>query len=155
MKSSDGNSLKYGNIGRVGRQEGNKMKKAREIVGEENIITLFNMQLDLAMNSPNEDTRAKCGQFLLNKTNSNPAQLAPLPNRTYIEIPLLPMGTIENIRENEDTICKHIANGSLSLEEGKELFSITEQARKSWECTEGVRLREEMQQMLEEVKSRS
>jgi hypothetical protein len=150
MKSPRVSTLNNGNKiqPRAGRQEGNKIKKAMELIKEENVISLYNMQLDLATNSPNEDTRVKCSQFLLDKVLP---KAPPLPQRTYVSITLLPMDSIENIRENESIVLKYVSNGSLSLEEGRELLAITEQGRKTWECTEGARMHAEIKQMWEDA----
>ena len=143
---NNGNPIRQG-TGRP-KDSVNKYRKEMLRIGEENCLSLYKTYLEMATSDPDKEIRRKCHEFLLEKV------MPRLPYKTYVDIPLLSMGTIENIKENEDTICKHISNGSLSLEEGKELFAITDQARKSWECTEGVRLHDEMQKMWEEAKSR-
>jgi hypothetical protein len=150
MKSSGGNSLKEDNIGRVGRQECNKMKKAIELIGEENIKSLYAMQLDLALHHPDPDVRVKCAQFLLDKVTPRAIATPKLPEGRYVNIPLIPMDTMADIKENGKIIAKYICEGSISLEEGEKLLDLTEQARRLYETNEVAKMVNDIDRRLKE-----
>lgn len=133
-----------------GRPKGSLNECTRRLmrIREENIVGIYQDYIEMARNHPNEDVRLDCSKFLVDR---QVPKVSPVPHRTYIDLPLLPMDTMENIKKNESIILENISKGSISLEEGKELFDITEQGRKSWECTEGIKIHSEIKQMWEEV----
>ncbi len=147
MNSSEGNTLKGGNKGRVGRQEGNKLKKAIELIGEDNLRTLVEMHLETALKHHDVKVRTSCQEFLVDRFVP---KAAPIPHQIYLNIELVPMDSIERIKENEDRILNHVCNGKLSLQEGERLFSMTEQSRKTYEATEMAKMLIEMDQRMKE-----
>jgi hypothetical protein len=147
MNSSVGNILNGGTIGRVGRQEGNKLKKGIDLIGEDNLRTLVEMHLNTALTHACIKVRTGCQEFLLDRFVPKPA---PIPHQTYVNIELVPMESLERIKENEDRIVNHVCNGKLSLQEGERLMSMTEQTRKTYEATEMARMIQEMDQRMKE-----
>ena len=69
MISEGKNTLKNGTIPRARRErdEVNKYRKEMLRIGEENCLSLYQMQLDMAENSVDEDNRRSSQQFLLDK----------------------------------------------------------------------------------------
>lgn len=149
MTNTGKTTLRNGNIRAAGRPKDavNKYRKEMLRIGEENCLSLYQTYLEMATNDPDKETRRKCHEFLLDKVMPKPA---PLPHRTYIEIPLLSMDSIEDIKENEKILLKYVCNGDISLEEGKELFSMTEQARKTYETTEIAKMLSEIDDRMKE-----
>lgn len=150
MKFAEGNILKNGNIGCVGKRGINKLTKAQQLIGEENLKAIVEDEVKAALYDDDKNIRSASRKFLMGKFYPNPP-----PEQTYIkDINLLPMRTMENIKHNEDIVLKKMCEGDISMEIGERLFSLIEQARKTWECTEAVRLHEEMKQMVEDIKGR-
>lgn len=146
MISEGKNTLKNGTIPRARRErdEVNKYRKEMLRIGEENCLSLYQMQLDMAENSVDEDNRRSSQQFLLDKVLPK-----ALPGR-YIKIIIPPMHTMEDIKENERVIMQYVCDGSISLEEGEKLFAMTEQSRKTYEATEMAKMIADMDQRMKE-----
>lgn len=154
MKNKRESTLKNGNPilpsnGRP-RDAQNKMKKAIDLIGEENIKSLYEMQLDLALYHHEPDIRVKCSQFLLNKTIPNAIATPKLPEGRFVNIPLIPMDTMEDIKENGKIIAKYICDGSISLDEGEKLLDLTEQARRLYETNEVAKMVNDIDRRLKE-----
>ena len=147
MTSSGVNTLKAGNIARTGRQEVNKIKKALDLIGEDNLRTLVSMHLNTAFNHEDVKVRTSCQEFLMDRFLPKPA---PIPHQTYINIELLPNNSLENIKENEDKILTQVSTGKLSLQEGEKLLSMTQQARTTYEATEAMKLIQSIDTRLKE-----
>lgn len=130
-----------------GRDEVNKYRKEMLRIGEENCLSLYNLQLDMAKNSNDEDVRKSCQQFLLDKVVP---KATPAPPARYIKLTLPPMNSIEDIKENEKIIIQHVCDSSISLEEGEKLFAMTEQTRKTYEATEIAKMLIDMDQRMKE-----
>lgn len=135
MNSPRKSTLKNGNRiePREGRQEGNKLKKAIDLIGEERLRSLIEMHLDTAFNHEDEKLKASAQAFLIDRFVPKKANI---PHQTYLKISLLPIDSIQNLKKNVDTILKNMGDGCISMEEGKELFSMIEQARKTYETNE-------------------
>ena len=147
MKSAKTITLNNGNKRHTGRQGENKLKKAIDLIGEENLRTIVEMHLQTALNDEDSKLRASCQAFLIDRFVPKTANIS---HQSYLKIPLLPMGSIENIKQNEDIVLKNMCEGSISLEVGKELFSMIEQGRKTYETTEMARMLMDMDQRMKE-----
>lgn len=149
MKSEGKNTLSNGNIPRGRRENGERNKRTRlmEIIGKENYIAICKMHVETALYCDDQKLRASAQAFLIERIEPKPS---PVPHQTYIKIPLLSMRSIENIKQNEDTVLKNMGDGFISMEEGKELFSMIEQARKTYETTEIARMLDEIDQRMKE-----
>lgn len=152
MKSTREVILNNGNKGkepRKGREIGerNKRTKLMEIIGEENYKSICKMHMETALYSEDEKLRASAQAFFIDRAEP---KLSPLPHKTYINLPLLVMDSMDNIKENEKKILKHVSEGDISIEEGEKLFSMTEQARKTYETTEIARMLSEMDDRMKE-----
>ncbi len=144
MKSPE-TLLRNGNKRNAGRQTPNKdYRKEILLIGRENCLSLYQMQLDMAANSPSEDIRRSSQQFLLDKVLPK-----ALPAR-YIRISLPTMHSMEDIQECERIIMKNVCDGSISLEEGDRLFAMTEQSRKAYVATELSAMIEEMDKRMKD-----
>lgn len=130
MTSSRGNITK-------GRDEVAKYRKEMILMGEQNSVSLYQLQLDMANSSPDENNRRSAQQFLLDKILP---KATPLPSASYVKFDLIPMNSIADIKLNEVKLLEIIANGEVSLEQGQKFFSMTEQARKTFEATDIIKL---------------
>lgn len=132
MKSEGKNTLCNGNIPRGMREKGESNKRTRlmKIIGQENYEQICRMQVETAIYSENEEQRGNAQRFLMSSMEPKAVQ------ETYINIPLLPMRTLESIKQNEDTVLKEMCEEFISMEVGERLFCMIEQARKTWEATE-------------------
>lgn len=127
-----------------GRDEVNKYRKEMLRIGEENCLSLYMMQLNMAENSNDEDNRRSAQQYLLDKVLPK-----ALPGR-YVKLMLPPMNSMEDIKENEKLIMQYICEGAISLEEAEKLFAMTEQSRKTYEATEIAKMLIDMDQRMKE-----
>jgi polyhydroxyalkanoate synthesis regulator phasin len=145
--SSGKSTLNNGNPILAGRQEVNKIRKEISRLQEENWISLYQMQCDIAHNGEKIEQRISCQQFLLDKILP---KATPIPASRYVKIEIIPMNSMEDIRTNEKTIMEYVSKGEISLEEGKDLFSMTEQSRKTYEATEIAKMLIDMDQRMKE-----
>src|SRR4051812_2108221 len=112
MKSAENvlkkaNILNNGNLGNTGRKGPNK--RSWDILGEENIVTLFKLQLDMALNDTDKEIRRKCTEFLLDRITPKPRT-----EGSYVKLTLPPMKTIHDIKENEKLIMDNVLAGKVS-----------------------------------------
>lgn len=151
MKSTREVILNNGNKGkepRPGRKRGEYNKRTRliKIIGQENYDEICRKQADAALYSENDEQRLSCQRFIMSLGEPKPA---PIPHETYVEdIPLLPMASVENIKNNSDLILNKICKGDISMEIGERFFNLIEQARKNWEATEMKRMLDETNQRI-------
>jgi hypothetical protein len=147
MKSNGDTTFKTNNTSGLGRKNYSQNKALLEIqrIGEENCLSLYEMQRDIAANSKDEDTRSQAQQFLLNKV---------LPNAKggrFIKVELVPMENLATIKQNEILIMENVCQGNITLEEGEKLFTMTDQCRKTIESSEIAKMVEEMQKRMKEA----
>lgn len=147
MKSNGETTFKKGNTSGIGRKNYSQNKALLEIqrIGEENCLSLYDMQMQIAKFGEDEDNRIQAQQFLLNKV---------LPNAKggrFIKVELIPMENLSSIKENEILIMKNVCEGNITLEEGEKLFTMTDQCRKTIEATEIAKTIEEMQNRMKEA----
>ena len=149
MKSEEKKTLSNGNIPRGKREVGERNKRTRlmEIIGEENYNAICKMHMETALYCEDQKLRASAQAFLIERMEPKPS---PIPHKTYINLPLLAMDSMDNIKENEKRLLKHVCGGDISLEEGEKLFSMTEQARKTYETTEIAKMLSEMDDRMKE-----
>lgn len=143
MKSPDKNTLKHGNIRQSGRHEKNKLTRGKDLIGEDNLISLLNDQLETALHDEDKNIRKSAREFLIDRF------VPKKPYQTYVDkTDMLPMTSVENIKHNSDLVLSKVCNSSMSLEVGERLSSLIEQARKNWEATEMKRMLDETNQRI-------
>lgn len=129
----------------VGRHQKNKRNQVYDIIGDANFISLIEMHLDIALRSTSDEISIGARQFLLDKIVR---KLRPEPS--YVKLDLIPVTCIDDIKTNEKIIMESVASGTTSLEDGEKLLAMTEQARKTYEATEVIKLIEDIDTRLKD-----
>lgn len=149
MTLGDKNSLKNGNTKHTGRLPNHNHKRLLDIqrMGEDNCTSLYEMQLETARNSPDQQMRNSAQQFLLNK-------ILPNAKSRKLCIDLKPMNTLQDITDNENVVVKSVAEGDITIEEGEKFFGILEHCRKTKEAVVIGEEIQEVKQFIKEHKSK-
>lgn len=150
LKSSvhlqNGLQIKDGKVSKAPKERGPYMRSSviMKHLGEANLASLIDLQLDLAINRPCSEEGIGAQQFLLSKA------LPPPRHETFVEISLVPMGSLQDVLENENRIFKAMEKGEIALEIGEKIFKLTEQIRHTLETSQIADLMKQIEQSVDD-----